>query len=61
MITILVTKNKILVVIDICNYKPCNCLGQMVKDNQSQKTPHGMYSHISLMTYHLQLQGFFIH
>jgi len=53
MTTILVAKNKFLVVIYICNYKPCNCLGQVAKDNQSQKTPHGMYSHISLVKYHL--------
>jgi hypothetical protein len=33
---------------DICEYKPCNHLGQVAKDNQLQKTPHGMYSHISL-------------
>jgi hypothetical protein len=30
-----------------CDYKPYSCLGQVAKDNQSQKTPHRMYSHIS--------------
>jgi hypothetical protein len=46
MITILVAKDKILVVMDTCDYKPCNHLGQVAKDNQSQKTPLGMYSHL---------------
>jgi hypothetical protein len=43
MTTILVAKKKKLVVTNICNYKPCNCLVQVAKDNQLQKTPHGMY------------------
>jgi len=45
MITILVAKDKILVKTDTCNYKPCSHLGQVAKDNYSQKTPHGMYNH----------------
>jgi hypothetical protein len=45
MIIILITKNIILVVTNTCNYKPYSHLGQMAKDNQSHKTPHGMYSH----------------
>jgi hypothetical protein len=49
MTTILVAKKKKLVVIYMRNYKPCNRLGQVAKDNQSQKIPHGMYSHISLV------------
>jgi hypothetical protein len=44
-IKILVTKDKILVVMNTCDYKPCSCLGQMTKDNWSQKTPYGMYNH----------------
>jgi hypothetical protein len=47
MIKILITKNIILIVTDTCHYKPYNHLGQVAKDNQSHKTPHGMYSHIS--------------
>jgi hypothetical protein len=39
---------------DTCDYKPYGRLGQVAKDNQSQKTPHGIYSHtgnhISLAT-----------
>jgi hypothetical protein len=31
---------------DTYDYKPCNCFTQMAKDNQLQKTPCGMYSHI---------------
>jgi hypothetical protein len=31
---------------DTCDYKPCGHLGQVVKNNQLQKTPHGMYNHI---------------
>jgi hypothetical protein len=54
MTIILVVKNKILVVMDTCDYKPYNRLGQVAKDNQSQKIPHGMYNHtnnhISLAT-----------
>jgi len=51
MIAILVAKDKILIIMDKCNYKPSSCLKQMAKDNQLQKTPHGMYNHIgSYMT-----------
>jgi hypothetical protein len=46
MTIILVVKNKILVVMDTCDYKPYSRLGQVAKDNQSQKIPHGMYNHI---------------
>jgi hypothetical protein len=48
----LLAKNKILVIMHTCNYKPYSCFGQGAKKNQSQKTPRGMfnhsYSHISL-------------
>jgi hypothetical protein len=37
MTTILVTKDKILIVTNTCDYKPYSCLGQVAKDNQSQK------------------------
>jgi len=30
---------------DTCDYKPYSRLQQVAKDNKSQKTPHGMYSH----------------
>jgi hypothetical protein len=54
MTTILIVKSKILFVIDTCDCKPYSCFGQVAKDNYSQKTPHGMYSHtnncISLAT-----------
>ncbi len=43
----LIAKNKTLVIMDTCDYKPCSHLGQVAKNNQLQKTPHGMYSHIS--------------
>jgi hypothetical protein len=33
MTIILVMKDKILIVTDTCDYKPCSCLGQMTKDN----------------------------
>jgi hypothetical protein len=46
MTTILVAKDKILVVMDTCDYKPCNRLKQVAKDNQLQKTLCGMYSHL---------------
>jgi hypothetical protein len=46
MTTILVAKDKILVIMDTCNYKPYSHLQQVAKDNQSQKTPCGMYSHL---------------
>jgi len=35
--TILVAKDKILVAMDTCDYKPCSHLGQVTKNNQSQK------------------------
>lgn len=37
MITILVTKDKILVAINTWDYKPSSCLAQVANDNQSQK------------------------
>jgi len=45
MIIILVAKDKILVVMDTCNYKPYSRLEQVAKDNQLQKSPRGMHSH----------------
>jgi hypothetical protein len=36
-VTILVAKDKNFVVMDTCNYKPCRHLGQVAKNNQSQK------------------------
>jgi hypothetical protein len=54
MTIILVVRNKILVVMDTCGYKPYSRLGQVAKENQSQKIPHDMYNHtnnhISLAT-----------
>jgi len=47
MTIILVAKEKEKVIMDTCDYKPYSCLQQVVKDNKSQKTPHGMYSHTS--------------
>jgi hypothetical protein len=44
---ILVAKNKILVLMDTCNHKPCSHFRQVAKNNQLQKTPRGMYSHTS--------------
>jgi hypothetical protein len=35
MIIMLVAKDKILVIMDTCDYKPYNHLGKMAKDNQS--------------------------
>jgi len=35
---------------DTCDYKPYSHLGQVAKDSYSQKTPHGMYNHISVVT-----------
>jgi len=32
---------------DTCDYKPCSHLGQVAKNNQLEKTPHGMYNHIN--------------
>jgi len=50
----LVAKDKFFVIMDTCDYKHCNCPGQVAKDNQSQKTPCGMYncphSWISIVT-----------
>jgi hypothetical protein len=37
MTTILVAKEKKLVIIDTCDYNPCNHFGQVAKNNQSQK------------------------
>jgi len=34
-------KDKILVVLNMCNYKPCSCFGQVAKYNQLQKTRCG--------------------
>ncbi len=45
MTIILVAKDKILVIIDSCDYKPYNSFGQVAKDNQLWKIPHGMYNH----------------
>jgi hypothetical protein len=44
MTIILVAKDKILVVTNTCDYKPCSRLGQVAKDNQLQKTPCGIYN-----------------
>jgi hypothetical protein len=44
MTIILVAKEKNLVIMDTCDYKPYSRLQQVAKD-KSQKTPHGMYSH----------------
>jgi hypothetical protein len=46
MITILVAKDKILVTIDTCDYKPCNSFEQVAKKTILQKKLH-MYSHIN--------------
>ncbi len=46
--TILIAKDKILIATNICDYKPYIHLGQVAKDNQLQKTPCGMYSHINI-------------
>jgi hypothetical protein len=43
----LIAKNKILVIMDTCDYKPCSHLRQVAKENQSQKIPCGMYNHTS--------------
>jgi len=53
-------KDKILVVAHMCNYKLCNHLGQVAKDNWSQKKLHVCIV-TPIVTYHLKLQGFFIH
>jgi hypothetical protein len=45
MTIILVAKEKHLVIMDTCDYKPYSRLQQVAKDNKTQKTPHGMYSH----------------
>ncbi len=44
MTIILVAKDKILVIMDTCDYKPCSPLGQVAKDNQLQKMSHSMCS-----------------
>jgi hypothetical protein len=54
MTTILIAKDKILIVMNTCDYKPCSCFEQVAKDNQSQKVSCVMYNHtyscISLVT-----------
>jgi hypothetical protein len=45
MTKILVAKDKVLVVMDTCDYKPRSRFGQGAKENQSPKTPRGMYNH----------------
>jgi hypothetical protein len=47
-IIILHAKDKILVAIDTYDYNPCNRLGQLAKDNRSQKiNPCGISNHAS--------------
>jgi hypothetical protein len=46
MTIILLAKDKILIAMDTCNYKPCSCLGQGAKKKKSQKTSRGMYNHM---------------
>jgi hypothetical protein len=45
MIIVLITKDKILVVTDTCDYKSYSPFGQVANDNHSQLTPCGMYCH----------------
>jgi hypothetical protein len=55
MITILVAKDKILVTIDTCDYKPCNSFEQVAKKTILQKKLHTACIVTLIVGYHMQL------